>query len=551
MKRIAYDMTTSIVTLSFFAPMDRTAHSESADNSTPLQQPTVTQSPSNLQVDTNLFNNGSSAFQAYEHQGTLYITNNGVASSEIYINGKIIPAHQIFHSKNGKTMKLDIGRYTGNGTNTIQFKNIQPEGASLHVSIPYPTLIKTPKEAIHSSKIFQRVDELIDQEVTNGFPGAALIVVKDGKIVKNTAYGFAKKYDAHTLLQHPQKMKEDTMFDIASNSKMYAVNYALQKLVSEGKININARVQDYIPEFKDEPTDLVKGKDKLCLIDILHHCAGFLADPQYHNPKVSKDLYSQERDKTLQMMLKTPLQYEHGTKNIYSDVDYMLLGYIIEKVTGQRLDDYVENTIYKPLGLTHTLFNPLQKGFQPNDFAATELAGNTRDGVISFPNIRTYTLQGEVHDEKAFYSMSGVSGHAGLFSSTGDLAVLLQVMLNGGGYGNVKLFDRSVIDTFVQSSSLNPTYGLGWRKNADSSMKWMFGPYASRSTVGHTGWTGTLTVIDPDNNLGIVLLTNKKHSPLIDPKIDANKFAGDVFQTGKYGAVVTRVYEALGIAQKQ
>ncbi len=120
----------------------------------------------------------------------------------------------------------------------------------------------------------------------------------------------------------------------------------------------------------------------------------------------------------------------------------MILGFIIESVTAMPLDRYVENNIYKPLGLKHTVFNPLVKGFTQQQIAATELNGNTRDGVISFPNIRTCTIWGQVHDEKAWYSMGGVSGHAGLFSNTSDMAVLMQVMLNGGGYGNVKLFDK-------------------------------------------------------------------------------------------------------------
>jgi CubicO group peptidase (beta-lactamase class C family) len=223
----------------------------------------------------------------------------------------------------------------------------------------------------------------------------------------------------------------------------------------------------------------------------------------------------------------------------------MLLGYIVEKVTGQKLDNYVENAIYKPLGLKHTIFNPLQKGFKPKDFAATELMGNTRDGVISFPNVRTYTLQGEVHDEKAFYSMEGVSGHAGLFSTTSDLAVLLQVMLNGGSYGNKSFFEKETIEEFVAPSEMNSTYGLGWRLNGDDSMDWMFSKYASDSAYGHTGWTGTVTIIDPEQNLGIVLLTNKKHSPLVDPAVNSNQFFGDLFTTGRYGSVVTAVYEAL------
>ncbi|MDN3020075.1 penicillin binding protein PBP4B [Paenibacillus sp. BSR1-1] len=412
-------------------------------------------------------------------------------------------------------------------------------------AFPVLSRVKHPEEAGFSSEKLKQVDERIQEDIDNGFPGAVLLIIKDGKLVKNTAYGYVKKYDGLTPLSHPEKMKADTMFDLASNTKMYAANYALQKLVSEGKIDLDDRVQHYIPEFKDESEDKIKGKDRLRLIDILHHSAGFPADPQYHHPAAAGTLYSQDRVKTLKMLSKTPLKYEPGTKNIYSDVDYMLLGYIVEKVTGQLLDDYVENNIYKPLGLIHTLFNPLQKGFKQTDFAATELMGNTRDGVINFPNIRTDTLQGEVHDEKAFYSMDGISGHAGLFSNTDDLAVLLQVMLNGGGYGDVRVFEQQTIHTFVRPSATNPTYGLGWRRNGNSSMAWMFGPHASETAVGHTGWTGTVTILDFEQNLGIALLTNKKHSSVIDPIKDPNTFAGDGFKTGKYGSVVTGIYEAL------
>ncbi len=411
----------------------------------------------------------------------------------------------------------------------------------------YPILKKVnkPEEAGFSSEKLGKVDQLIEMEVAAGFPGAALIVIKDGKIVKNESYGYKQKFNEHTPLKKFQKMENDTLFDLASNAKMYATNFAIQKLVSEGKLNIQARVQQYIPEFEDTEEDVIKGKDNLRVIDVLHHTAGFRPDPQYHNPKVSKELYSQERNKTIEFISKTPLTYVPGTQNVYSDVDYMLLGAIVEEITGQQLDVYVENELYKPLGLKNTKFNPLQKGFKPRDFAATELLGNTRDGVIDFPNIRTYTLQGEVHDEKAFYSMGGVSGHAGLFSNTKDMAVLLQVMLNGGGYGKHTLFDQKTIDEFVEPSEMNPTYGLGWRRNGDASMEWMFSPLASDSAYGHTGWTGTVTIIDPEIDLGIVLLTNKKHSPLVNPVANSNQFFGDLFKTGSYGSVVTAIYEAL------
>ncbi|MCD7034802.1 penicillin binding protein PBP4B [Metabacillus sp. GX 13764] len=441
---------------------------------------------------------------------------------------------------------MDLSSYTVNGVNSLSFTDHDKRNHKLEISIPYPTLEHaSPKKAGFSQEKLKKIDSMINEEVQKGFPGAALIVVKDGQIVKNTAYGYKKKYDGLSLMENPEKMTKDTMFDLASNTKMYAANFAIQHLVSRGKLDLNAKVQDYIPDFKDQPGDVIKGKDTLRITDILHHTAGFPADPQYHNPSVSKDLFSQDRSKTLGMIIKTPLTYTPGTKNIYSDVDYMLLGFIVEKITGEKLDAYVENRFYKPLGLYDTMFNPLRKGKDPSDMAATELVGNTRDGVIDFPNVRKYTLQGEVHDEKAFYSMDGVSGHAGLFSTTNDLAVLLQVMLNGGGYGSHYLFSSSTIQEFTKASELNATYGLGWRRNGDKSMEWMFGPYASSEAYGHTGWTGTVTIIDPKYNLGIVLLTNKKHSPLVDPKKDPNTFAGDLFNTGKYGSVVTAVYEAM------
>ncbi|WP_407643453.1 penicillin binding protein PBP4B [Cytobacillus dafuensis] len=413
--------------------------------------------------------------------------------------------------------------------------------------LKYPTLKKAskPERAGFSSKKLRRIDRLIKQEIKNGFPGAALVVIKDGKIVKNTAYGFAKKYDGHRLLKNPQKMKVDTMFDLASNTKMYAVNFALQHLVSKGRIDLNQTISHYYSSFRDNPTDKIKGKDSIRIIDLLNHTAGFSSSVHYYNPVRAAELYSQDRNTTLEMVLKTPLQYEPGTSQIYSDIDYILLGFIIEKITGQPLDKYVETHIYKPLGLKSTKFNPLKYGHKEKDFAATELIGNTRDGVISFPNIRTHTLQGEVHDENSFYSMDGVSGHAGLFSTTGDLAVLLQVMLNNGGYGKVKLFDKETIDLFVKPSDMNPTYGLGWRINANESMEWMFSEHANKNVIGHTGWTGTITVIDRDNQLAIALLTNKKHSPVINPQIDSNRFQGDTNEISQYGKIIKAVYEAM------
>lgn len=479
-------------------------------------------------------------FKGYKGRGEIIIENEGAESADIYINGNKLNLDEFFKSEMSNK-KFDISKYTVDGNNSLKVLNISPKDSYINLKIPYPELIYgSPKDVDVLKSKLEKIDDFINSEVNYGFPGASLLIIKDGQIIKNSSYGYKKKYDKYELLDNPKPITNDTLFDLASNTKMFATNLSLMKLVSDGELNINDKVSKYLSEFKDRDSDVIKGKNNITIKDLLNHSAGFEPDPRYFDPEYAKELYSQDREKTLNILLKTPLQYEPGTKVIYSDVDYMLLGYIIETITNQRLDEYVEKNIYKPLGLTNTMYNPLEKSFNKEDVAATERNGNTRDGLVEFPNIRQYTLQGEVHDEKAYYSMDGVSGHAGLFSNAKDLGVLAQLILNEGGYGGFKLFDRNTLELFTKPSDIQSTYGLGWDRQADSQKIWEFGAYASNSTIGHTGWTGTVTCIDPENDLIIVLLTNKKHSPCPD-----GKFEGDKYQTGKYGTILSMVYEAV------
>lgn len=391
-----------------------------------------------------------------------------------------------------------------------------------------------------SKEKLQELDNFINKEVEEGFPGAVLMVVKDGTIVKNTAYGYKKKWNKNELLTSPEKMTTDTMFDVASITKMMSTNLALQKLVSEGNLDIDALVSKYIPEFKDSLEDPIKGKSKVTVRHVLNHTAGFAPEVKFFDNNTAGKFYSQDRNTTLKLIPQVPLDYEPGTKIIYSDTDYMLLGLIVEKITGMPQDEYIENQIYKPLGLKNTMYNPLRKGFNPENFAATERNGNTRDYSIPlFNNIREYTLQGEVHDEKAWYSMGGVSGHAGLFSTAKDLAVLSQLILNGGSYNSVKIFHRDTLAEFTKPSDKDITYGLGWDRQGDWRKIWEFGPYASYLTIGHTGWTGCALNIDPVNNMAVILLTNMRHSPTV-----LNNFEGSIWEIGRYGSIMSKVYEA-------
>lgn len=495
------------------------------------------------QYDDSIITNTSHKFYFDKDSGDEFAVEN-IENADFYING-----NKVDSEKEAKENIVD-------GKNIFDVLDAKDDVKVKIKSKAKETKTKSPSEKL-DNKTTDLLETLLDEEVKENFSGGQITVIRDNKEVYNHNYGYKNNFyeDGSPIpVEKRDHVDKNTIFDLASNTKMYVTNYALQKLVYEKKINLDDRVSKYFPEFKDREDDLIKGKDDLRIRDILMHQAGFPADPQYHNEKYDNDdgikngkndLYSQDRDKTIEMILKTPLQYEPGSKTIYSDVDYMLLGSIIEKVTGQRLDQYFNDNFAKPLGLHRTLFNPLENGFSKSDAAATELNGNTRDRVVEFNNIRTDTIQGQVHDEKAFYAMGGVSGHAGLFSTSTELAKLANIMLNNGRYKDYIFWDKETQDEFIRPKESDPSYGLGWRRMADGRYGWAFSNLASSKAIGHTGWTGTLTVIDPVENLVLVLLTNKKNSPLLDNKKDPNAFYGDKSMAAGYGAISTLIYKSL------
>lgn len=408
----------------------------------------------------------------------------------------------------------------------------------------------TPASTGFNSAKLALVDQQINQDIKHGFPGAGLLIIKDGKVIKQTIYGSALKYDPATLkpLTKTVPLSCNSLFDLASNTKMYATNFAIMQLVSEGKLNIDRSIHSYIPEYAGCDAN-GQCRETRTVRDLLTHSAGYMPDPQFFNPSSIKqygnNLYSQNRALTESIIYtKLPFATSRGGKPNYSDVDFMLLGLIIEKISGLRLDQYVEQNIYSPLNLKSTWFNPLENGYLPSDCAATEIMGNTRGGTVNFPNIRTQPLQCQVHDEKAFYSMSGISGHAGLFSNLGDMAVLTQLALKNGSYAGKILWSSAVESQFIAPLASDSSYGLGWRRAGNNHNYAPFGHYASDLAYGHTGWTGTVTLIDPKYNLIIILLTNKKHSAYQN-----GAFIGDTFATGKYAPIIDLIYQALPESQ--
>ena len=390
------------------------------------------------------------------------------------------------------------------------------------------------------------IDEFIEQEIRAGFPGAALIVTQYDQTLKESVYGYKLKYDENsTAIDQSELVTTETMFDLASLTKMFATNYALMQMVTEGKLNVDDPVVKYIPEYRGcEPEN--ECRETRLVKDLLTHTAGYAPSVEFYDPaRVPSELYSQEKHQTEQIVLtKVPFQRARGDSAppVYSDIDYILLGLIVERISGRPIDQYVSSNIYQPLGLTHTSFNPLiNLQCQKSDFAATELNGNTRNRTINFPNVRTHVVRGQVQDEKSFYSMNGLSGHAGLFSNLHDMAILAQLMLTKGTFGEIQFWNEAVQDLFVTPYAPDPSYGLGWRLNRNKSLPW-FGLHASDEAFGHTGWTGTCCVIDPKYSIAITLLTNKRHTPC-----NNGVFDGELYETGKYGKIMTLVYEALSL----
>lgn len=495
------------------------------------------------EYDDSILTNSSQKFY-YDDDIEDQINISNYQNADVFVNGKAVESDD--EAKN----------LIQEGKNTVDILNVRDT---------VDVKIKSGKEEKgfnnSNNKLDQKVTDLmetlLDEEVKENFSGGQISVIRDNEEIYDYNFGYVNNFEKNgEAIPYEDRVEvdENTLFDLASNTKMYVTNYSLQKLVYEGKINIDDKVSKYFPEFKDDEKSPIKGKNEMTIRDILRHQAGFPADPQYHNNNYDKDdgnkngvndLFSQDREKTLDMVMRTPLSYEPGSKSVYSDVDYMLLGFIVEKVTGQRLDKYFAENFAKPLNLRYTLFNPLENGFDKNQVAATELNGNTRDGAVDFLNIRKDTIQGEVHDEKAYYSMAGVSGHAGLFSNSRELAKLANIMLNEGRYKNIRFWDKKTQDEFTKASEVNPSYGLGWRRMADGRYAWAFSNLASSNTIGHTGWTGTLTVIDPLERMTFVLLTNKKNGFVLNNKENPNYFYTDASMSGGYGAVSTLIYKAL------
>ena len=512
------------------------------------------------EYDDSILPNNYLAFTAYKGQAYIYFWAQGLASFDLYINNQKVPTQSIC---TGKPMCFDASPYIQNGRNMLYIAALTPAGngmaqeqPSLQVKIPYPVILplsnsqealkKQQKDAPYSAETLEIVDQLLTAETEAGFPGAQLVIIKDGKMIKNSAYGAISRVDsAGNTLDEVIPVTEKTLFDLASNTKMYAVNFAVQKLISERRLALTDTVHHFFPQFVDAKKSKIKGKADITIFDLLTHQSGLPVGRAYSQKikklkNVSEKSY---REHTFDLIMETPLVYLPRQTVLYSDINYMLLTYIIEKVTGIGVAEYVADNFYRPLGLDRICFTPLRQGFTLDEIAATEIRAKPRTQAAIDGAQTTELIHGTVHDSEAYTAMEEISGHAGLFANAESIAVLAQVMLNKGGYGVKRFFDPAVAGYFTAQQALVSSIGFGWRRQGAQEYTWAFSPLASAGTFGHTGWTGTLTIIDPVEHLIIILLTNAKNTvPAHNTR--NSRFEGDYYLAKRYGAVTALIYEA-------
>ncbi len=541
------------------------------------------------EVEDTLAPNSLCAFDFFEGQGYLFVqVGTDVASFSLFVNQERVDTSALV---GGRSYKIDISKITRNGKNILQAADIRAaaaasrsvsDSAKIKVYVPYPVLLDaSPEQSAIDSDALDLVSEIIQSDIEHGFPCAQLAVAKNGRLLYKNSWGCLNSYDmdGNPLPQNKrEKITDDTMFDIASCTKALAANMAIEFLVSQKKLSLDTKIADVLCDDFYKKTINIKykngsgaslGQNKkwkaaLTIRDVACHTAGFPAGPAYYNKNFNSTTQGREkqnqtpknklyagcgadletRAKTFDAICKTPLIYEPGKRVLYSDADYMILGFVVEKITGQRLDDFCKNTFWEPLQLTRTAFNPLQNGFEKDDCAATELRGNTRGGTLLDFAGRSDTIQGEVHDETAYYSMAGVSGHAGLFTTASDTLKLLSTLFYGG-YGQNKFFDKDVLDSFFSPQDRDrANWAIGWYHQGDDRRSWNFSQSASRATVGHNGWTGTLVMLDPEEKLALAYFTSKRNTPYREE--NAYEFEGSYFTAAAPGFLPALLYEGMG-----
>src|SRR5499427_7712696 len=367
----------------------------------------------------------------------------------------------------------------------------------------------TPPAAGFSADRLALMDAAIADAISRKqLPGAVVLVGRHGKVVWRKAYG------ARALEPQREAMTTDTIFDLASLTKVVATTTSVMMLVEQGKIRLSDPAVQFIPEMKGE------GRDGITIESLLTHMSGFAPDFDL------RDRWS-GYDEAMKRLDREPLRNPPGTRFVYSDINYIALGEVVHRVSGTMLDEFARRNIFAPLGMRDTGFRPeakLRSRIAPTEKRRGQMNYLGDSGADSGSEGEQW-LRGQVHDPTSF-RMGGVAGHAGLFSTADDLAIFCQMLLNGGDYGRARILSPMTIATMTQPHAVSESgaaRGLGW--DIATTFSSNRGDLFPLGSFGHTGFTGTSLWIDPSSDSFVIFLSNRVHP---DGKGDVGALRGRV-----------------------
>lgn len=366
-----------------------------------------------------------------------------------------------------------------------------------------------PATTALSAQRLEQMDAVIEQAIVqHQLPGAIVLVSRKGRVVWEKAYG------ARAVEPAREPMTADSIFDLASLTKIVATATSIMILVERGRVRLSDPLSLYIPELKGE------GRERITIESLLTHRAGY-----------APDFDLKERwtgyDEAIKRLIKEPVRNPPGTRFVYSDINYIALGEVVHRASGMSLDEFARRNIFLPLGMKDTGFNPpssLRSRIAPTEKRRGQMSYLGDTGANAGAEGEQW-LRGQVHDPTSF-RMQGVAGHAGLFSTASDLAIYCQMILNGGQYRGVRILSPLTVAEMTRPRVVSDqgwTRGLGWDMNTSFSTN--RGELFPLGSFGHTGFTGTSIWIDPASEMFCIFLSNRVHP---DGKGDVGALRGKV-----------------------
>jgi len=360
-----------------------------------------------------------------------------------------------------------------------------------------------------SAERLARMDGAIQASIAKKeLPGAVVLVARHGRVAWRKAYG------SRAVEPQREAMTTDTIFDLASLTKIVATATSIMILVEQGKVRLSDAAIEFIPEMKGG------GRDAITIEQLLTHTAGFAPDFDLRERWTGYD-------EAIKRLYREPLRSQPGARFVYSDINYIALGEVVHRVSGQMLDEFARRNIFVPLGMRETGFNPaatLTSRIAPTEKRRGQMNYLGDSGENAGPQGEQW-LRGQVHDPTSF-RMSGVAGHAGLFSTADDLAIFCQMIVNGGAYNGVRILSPMGVATMTRPRAIaenGSARGLGW--DVATSFSSNKGDLFPLGSFGHTGFTGTSMWIDPASDSFVVFLSNRVHP---DGKGDVGPLRGRV-----------------------